>query len=95
MAAVSTITGQPGQGLQFPGTFEIIAMGAANTDLERRVPEALAAAGLTVCHGQQRSRLSAQGNWLSVTCGFEAASRDDYERAHAALRALPGVKWTL
>jgi len=44
---------------------------------------------------RHRSRASAQGNWVSVTCAFDAASRADHDRAHAVLRALPGVKWTL
>lgn len=85
----------PAQGLQFPGTFDISAMGAAGEGLEVRVCETLEAAGLPVHRDQLRERLSSQGNWVSVRVGFDAAHREDYERAHAALRALPGVKWTL
>ena len=85
----------PEHGLQFPGTFEISAMGAVGEGLEARVPDALEAAGLRVHRDQHRSRLSAKGNWVSVTYAFDAASRADYEAAHHALRALPGVKWTL
>lgn len=83
------------RGLQFPAVFEISAMGAAAAGLEVRVPAALAAAGLVVCPGEPRQRASAKGNWVSVTCSFEAMSRADYERAHAVLRALPEVQWTL
>lgn len=86
---------QPGHGLQFPGTFEISAMGAAGAGLEAKVPDALEDAGLPVHRDRCRSRPSAKGNWVSVTCAFDAAGRADYEKAHAALRALPGVKWTL
>jgi len=85
----------PGHGLQFPGTFEISAMGAAGTALETRMVDALEAAGFTVHTERHRSRPSAQGNWVSVTYAFDAASRADHDRAHAVLRALPGVKWTL
>jgi len=84
-----------GRGLQFPGTFEVCAMGAADAGLAVRVPAALSAAGLRLHPERQRSRPSAKGNWVSVTCAFDAATRADYELAHATLRALPGVKWTL
>jgi len=92
---VSTGSDQSGHGLQFPGTFEVSAMGAAGAGLEAKVPEVLQAAGLVVHRERQRSRPSAKGNWVSVTCAFDAGNRADYERAHAVLRALPEVKWTL
>jgi len=85
----------PEHGLQFPGTFEISAMAAADAGLAAKMLAALEAAGLVVDREQHRSRSSTKGNWVSVTCSFAAASRADYERAHAALRALPEVKWTL
>ena len=85
----------PAQGLQFPGTFEISAMGAAGEGLDAKVCDTLEAAGLPIHRDQLRERLSSKGNWVSVTVGFDAAHREDYDRAHAALRALPGVKWTL
>ena len=92
---MSIASDNPEHGLQFPGTFEISAMGAAGTGLETGMLEALEAAGFTVHREHHRSRASAQGNWVSVTCAFDAASRADHDRAHAVLRALPGVKWTL
>jgi hypothetical protein len=92
---VSIKSDNPEHGLQFPGSFEISAMGAAGAGLEAKVPAALEAAGLVVHRERQRSRPSAKGNWVSVTCAFDAPSRADYERAHEALRALPEVKWTL
>lgn len=85
----------PEHGLQFPGTFEISAMGAAGAGLDAKMAEALEAAGLVVHRDRHRSRPSSKGNWVSVTYAFDAATRADYERAHDALRALPGVKWTL
>lgn len=85
----------PEHGLQFPGTFEISAMGHVGRGLEQKMPAALEAAGLMVHRDRHRQRLSAQGNWVSITYAFDAASRAEYEKAHAALRALPEVKWTL
>jgi putative lipoic acid-binding regulatory protein len=38
----------PEQGFQFPGVFEITAIGDADSDLESRVPEILANLGLGV-----------------------------------------------
>lgn len=92
---MSITSDNPEHGLQFPGTFEISAMGAAGAGLEAKIPDALEAAGLVVHRERHRSRASAKGNWVSVTYAFEAASRADYERAHDTLRALPDVKWTL
>ncbi len=85
----------PEHGLQFPGTFEISAMGAVGHGLEGKVAAALEGAGLVVHRDRLRTRLSAKGNWVSVTYAFDAASRAEYEAAHHALRALPEVKWTL
>ena len=85
----------PDHGFQFPGRFELSAMGATDAGLERLVPETLRALGLTVHADTLRLRPSAKGNFVSVGIAFEAASRADYDAAHAALRALPAVKWTL
>ncbi len=85
----------PEHGLQFPGTFEISAMGPAGAGLEARMADALEAAGLVVHRERHRSRPSSKGNWVSITYAFDAATRADYEKAHDALRALPDVKWTL
>ena len=49
---------RPDQGFQFPGAFEITAIGRAEADLERRVPEILAGLGLNVILGSLRSRPS-------------------------------------
>ena len=50
----------PDQGFQFPGLFEITAMGSAGAGLENRVPEVLAGLGLGVLAG---SLLSAIGGF--------------------------------
>ena len=88
---MSITSDNPEHGLQFPGTFEISAMGAAGAGLDAKIADALQGAGLVV----HRDRHSSKGNWVSVTYAFDAATRADYERAHEALRALPEVKWTL
>lgn len=85
----------PGHGFQFPGEFEITAMGATGTGLEAEVPRLLAAAGLTVLPETLSTRASRAGNYVSVRVGFRAASREEYEAAHVALREHPEVKWTL
>jgi uncharacterized protein len=82
-------------GFQFPGVFEISAMGPASARLEQAIPGELAAAGLTVLHETVRSRPSREGRYVSVTVSFRADSREEYEAAHNVLRAHPDVKWTL
>lgn len=83
------------RGFTFPGEFEISAMGAADAELDRLLPETLQALGLRVLGDSLRVRPSSQGRFVSVTLRFEAQSRDDYDAAHGALRARPEVKWTL
>jgi putative lipoic acid-binding regulatory protein len=83
------------KGFQFPGVFEITAMGPATAGLEQVIPEELQAAGLTVLHETVSSRASSAGRFVSVTISFKANSREDYDAAHTALRGHPEVKWTL
>ncbi|MFC4727736.1 DUF493 family protein [Coralloluteibacterium thermophilus] len=85
----------PEHGFQFPGRFELSAMGASSDALHALVPEVLETLGLTVHHETLRIKASAKGNYVSVTVAFEAQSRADYDAAHGALRARPEVKWTL
>ena len=85
----------PDHGFQFPGTFEISAMGAADAGLEHAVPAALAAAGLGVVHDSVQLKPSSAGRYVSVRLHFHATCRDDYDCAHRVLRALDAVKWTL
>lgn len=83
------------KGFQFPGVFEITAMGPASAGLEQVLPRELTAAGLTVLEETVRWRASSAGRFVSVTISFQADSRADYDAAHVALRAHPEVKWTL
>jgi putative lipoic acid-binding regulatory protein len=85
----------PGQGFQFPGAFEITAVGSAHAGLERCVPEVIAGLGMAVLSGSERVRPSSAGNFVSVSVTFTCPSREMYEAAHAALRENPAVKWTL
>jgi putative lipoic acid-binding regulatory protein len=86
-------TGQ--KGFEFPGVFEITAMGPASAGLEAEIPRLLVAAGLVVLDETVRIRASSAGRFVSVAIHFQAGSRADYEVAHHALRAHPEVKWTL
>ena len=87
--------GQDGQGFQFPGEFEITAMGNASAELQIRVPQILERNGLLVLHETVRHKQSREGNFLSVTVSFRCDTREQYDAAHAALRADPDVRFTL
>ena len=84
-------------GFQFPGDFEITAMGSASdeADLKARVPRLLEAAGLAVLHESVRHRHSKQGAYVAVTVTFRCEDRGDYERAHHVLRADDHIRYTL
>lgn len=85
----------PEKGFQFPGVFEITAMGSATAALEDKVPRILEGIGLAVLAGAVRVRPSREGNYVSVTASFTCPSREKYDEAHAALRADPDIRWTL
>lgn len=85
----------PEHGFQFPGTFELSAMGAAEKDLETVLPTLLMDAGIEVLHESVSWKHSSNGRYVSVRISFRAESREQYDIAHAALRAHPEVKWTL
>ena len=82
------------RGFEFPGEFEISAMGAADAGLEQRVPALLSAAGLRLVADSLRQRPSSKGNYVSVQLRFHAESREQYDLAHSCLRACPEIKWT-
>ena len=84
-----------GRGFQFPGEFEITAVGSASADLPRRVPQLLERAGLHVLHETVRHRHSGAGNFVSVTVTFRCDNREQYEAAHHALRADAEIRYTL
>jgi putative lipoic acid-binding regulatory protein len=84
-----------GKGFQFPGEFEITAVGNTSANLPTHVPQLLERAGLHVLHETVRHRHSGAGNFISVTVSFRCDSREQYEAAHAALRADPDIRYTL
>lgn len=84
-----------GRGFQFPGEFEITAVGSASADLPRHVPQLLERAGLHVLHETVRHRHSGAGNFVSVTVTFRCDNREQYEAAHHALRADADIRYTL
>ncbi|HEX6612678.1 MAG TPA: DUF493 family protein [Rhodanobacteraceae bacterium] len=95
MRDLDNLTPQEGQGFQFPGSFEITAMGNAGANLRERVPAILRGLGLSVLDASVRERPSREGNYVAVTATFTCPSRDKYDAAHAALRADPAIRYTL
>lgn len=95
MRDLDELTPQEGQGFQFPGSFEITAMGEAGANLRERVPEILRGLGLNVLDASLRERPSREGNYVAVTVAFTCPSREKYDAAHSALRADPGIRYTL
>lgn len=85
----------PDHGFQFPGTFELSALGPAGSGLERVLPQLLSDAGIDVLTEAIQWKPSSTGKYVSVRIGFRAADRAQYDRAHEVLRGHPEVKWTL
>ena len=85
----------PEHGFQFPGTFELSAMGTAGIGLEAELPKLLAAAGVEVLEERIQWKHSSNGKYVSVRMSFRAESRAQYDAAHQALRGHPEVKWTV
>lgn len=85
----------PARGFQFPGIFEVTAVGKAHAGLKARVPEVIVDLGMAVLNGSMRSRPSSNGHFISISVTFTCPTRDKYEAVHAALRADPAVRWTL
>ena len=83
------------QGFQFPGVFELSAMGASEADLQVELPKLLEEAGMKLISESINWKESSTGKFVSVRISFEAATREDYDRAHELLRSHPEVKWTL
>jgi putative lipoic acid-binding regulatory protein len=85
----------PDHGFQFPGTFELSAMGTAEKDLETVLPTLLMDAGIDVVQETVTWKHSSNGRYVSVRISFRVDSREEYDRAHQVLRDHPEVKWTL
>jgi putative lipoic acid-binding regulatory protein len=83
------------RGFTFPTTLEVSAMGAADADLERVVPEILVAVGVTIVAGSLRTRPSREGRYVSGTIAFFCPDRATYDAVQRDLRAHPAVRWTL
>ncbi|WP_250624906.1 DUF493 family protein [Pinirhizobacter soli] len=92
---INDIQPAEGQGFQFPGEFEITAMGNAAAHLETLVPELLQGVGLEVLHETVSSRQSSGGTYTSVTIRFLCRTREDYDKAHEVLRAHDEIRFTL
>ena len=95
MAGMEIKSDNPDHGFQFPGTFELSAMGAANIGLEHELPRLLQLAGVDVLNERVSWKHSSNGKYVSVRMSFRAESRAQYDAAHQALRGHPEVKWTL
>jgi len=85
----------PQHGFQFPGIFEITAMGAATAGLETDIPRLLAAASIKMVANSLTTRPSSAGRYVAVKLQFHARDRSQYDAAHRAVRNHPEVKWTL
>jgi uncharacterized protein len=82
------------RGFQFPGDFEIKAMGDAAADLDRLVPALMIELGHSAV-SVLASRESSGGNYRSVTVRLHCETRAELEAAHARLRSHPAIRWTL
>src|SRR5690606_14994051 len=85
----------PDHAFPFPGPHQLSAMRAAHKGLETELPRLLAATGVEVLEESVQRRHSSNGRYVSVPIGFRAQSREQYERAHQALRDHPEAKWPL
>jgi putative lipoic acid-binding regulatory protein len=86
---------EEGKGFEFPGEFEITAVGKSSANLPTHVPQLLELAGLRVLQETVRHRHSGAGNYVSVTVSFHCENREQYEAAHHALRADPDIRYTM
>lgn len=95
MAGMDIHSDNPDHGFQFPGTFELSAMGAADAGLERELPQRLLEAGIDVETETIQWKHSSTGKYVSVRITFRAVDRAQFDLAHQVLRDHPEVKWTL
>jgi len=85
----------PDHGYQFPGVFELSAMGTAGVGLETELAILLERGGVNVVREKISWKHSSNGKYVSVRISFHAASREEFDTVHQALRSHPHVKWTL
>ena len=74
----------PEHGFQFPGEFQLSAMGPAARDLETALPTLLLDAGIEVVTEQVDWKHSSNGRYVSVRIVFRAESRAVPERFAAS-----------
>lgn len=84
-----------GQAYEFPGVFELSAMGASDGGIADILPDLVTAAGGQVLAGSLSSRPSSEGNFVAVRISFLAADRAQLDAVHEAVRQHPSVKWLL
>lgn len=81
-------------GFEFPGSFEVTAVGNANAGIERKLTEIIRSLGMHVIDASLRSRASGKGTYVSVSVEFTCPDREKLEALHAALRADADIHYT-
>lgn len=81
----------PGGVLQFPTDYPLKVVGRAGQGFRARVHAVVLRHAPQVGAGRVRERLSANGNFLSISYLLPAASRSQVEAPVADLRACDGV----
>ena len=84
-----------GEAYEFPGAFEISAMGAADAGIAEVLPDLVESAGAQLLAGSLRTRTSSGGNYVAVHLNFLAASREQLDAVYDAVREHPSVRWIL
>lgn len=84
-----------GEAYEFPGAFEISAMGAADAGIAEILPDLVESAGAQVLAGTLRTRSSSGGNYVAVHLNFLAASREQLDAVYDVVRENPAVRWIL
>lgn len=84
-----------GEAYEFPGAFELSAMGAADADIEQALPGLIQAAGAQVLAGSLQVNPSRGGNYVAVRISFLASDRAQLDAVHRSVQQHPGVKWLL
>lgn len=84
-----------GEAYEFPGAFELSAMGASDAGIADALPNLIEGAGAQVLAGSLTAHPSSNGNYVAVRISFLAASREQLDAVHDAVRDHPGVKWLI
>ena len=84
-----------GEAYEFPGAFELSAMGAADAGIADAIAGLVESAGAQVLAGSISSHPSSNGNYVAVRVSFLAANREQLDAVHNAVREHPGVKWLI